>query len=406
MASLFPDPSVNLFPGEEINLTKFQLSSTVVMSDEKINEKYAKGDVRIITEQARYPLSQIPIMLKTGDYKLNPEFQRRHRWDSEKRSRLVESFIMNVPVPPIFLYEDKFSHYEVMDGLQRLTAINEFYQDNLRLEGLLEWPELNGRFYSQLPEQVRRGVDRRYLSSIILLHETAKSEIEAQQLKQLVFERINSGGVYLEPQESRNAIYNGSMNELCIQLSRNIYLCRTWGIPEPTIEEISHNNPDSSVINNELFRKMADVELVLRFFAYRQRLNNHRGSLKSYFDKYLQQANLFPADTLRNLKSTFEDTINLAYDIFGDRAFWLLRKRDNRWNWYARPTTAVYDPLMFTLSKALASRGTLVNKSEEIRDALPTFYQENYAMFEGRYTNLSDIEARNILFQKFLKQFL
>lgn len=85
MASLFPDPAVSLFPGEEINLTKFQLLSTVVTSDEKINEKYAKGDVRIITEQARYPLSQIPIMLRTGDYKLNPEFQRRHRWDAEKR---------------------------------------------------------------------------------------------------------------------------------------------------------------------------------------------------------------------------------------------------------------------------------------------------------------------------------
>ena len=79
---------------------------------------------------------------------------------------------MNVPIPPIFLYEDRYSHYEVMDGLQRLTAIFEFYTGCTCLEGLDQWPELNKRRYSQLPDQVRRGIDRRYLSSIILLQET------------------------------------------------------------------------------------------------------------------------------------------------------------------------------------------------------------------------------------------
>ena len=145
------------------------------MTDAKINAKYAKGEVRIVTEQARYPLTSIPIMLGSGNYEINPEFQRRHRWDNTKRSRLIESFIMNVPVPPIFLYEDRFSHYQVMDGLQRLTAINEFYDDGFELEGLTEWPELNGRKYSTLPDQVRRGIDRRYLSSIILLQDRKRS---------------------------------------------------------------------------------------------------------------------------------------------------------------------------------------------------------------------------------------
>ena len=160
-------------------------------------------------------------MLESDDYQLNPEFQRRHRWDDAKKSKLIESFIMNVPIPPIFLYEDRFSHYEVMDGLQRLTAIKTFYNDKFSLEGLEEWAELNGRKYSNLPDQVRRGIDRRYLSSIILLQETAKTPREAQRLKQLVFERINSGGVKLEPQEARNAIYNGPLNQLCIKLARD-----------------------------------------------------------------------------------------------------------------------------------------------------------------------------------------
>ena len=106
---------------------------------------------------------------------------------------------MNVPIPPIFLYENEYSHYEVMDGLQRMTTIYEFYQDKFALKGLEQWAELNGKVYSVLPEKIRQGIDRRYLSSIILLHESAKDQQKAQEMKQLVFERINSGGVKLDP---------------------------------------------------------------------------------------------------------------------------------------------------------------------------------------------------------------
>ena len=167
---------VQLFPGEKL---LFEASRGVAphSSDLEINEKYVSGEVRIVTEQARYPLNTIAGMVESGDYDLNPEFQRRHRWSPDKQSRLIESFIMNVPVPPIFLYEDEYSHYEVMDGLQRLTAIATFYTDRLSLTGLTEWPELEGRTYSQLPDQIRRGIDRRYLSSIILLRETAKTPV-------------------------------------------------------------------------------------------------------------------------------------------------------------------------------------------------------------------------------------
>ena len=101
---------------------------------------------------------------------------------------------MNVPVPPVFLYERDLARFEVMDGRQRLTAIREFYDDELQLKGLQYWPKLNGRTYSQLPSKVRDGIDRRYISSIILLKETASSEEQAAQLKKMVFERLNSGG--------------------------------------------------------------------------------------------------------------------------------------------------------------------------------------------------------------------
>ena len=124
-------------------------------TDEEINEKYLKGEVRIVTEQARYPLSTIKDMFNGKDYILNPDFQRRLRWDRIKQSKLIESFIINVPIPPIFLYEKDYSVYEVMDGLQRITAIKEFYEDKYALEGLEIWPELNSKKYSSLPSTQR-----------------------------------------------------------------------------------------------------------------------------------------------------------------------------------------------------------------------------------------------------------
>ena len=102
-----------------------------------------------------------------------------------------------------------------------LTAIHEFDRNKYELTNLVKWPELNGRTYDALPSKVSQGIDRRYLSSVILLKETAHSEEDALRLKQLVFERINSGGVRLSPPESRNALFDGPMNQLCIQLSRH-----------------------------------------------------------------------------------------------------------------------------------------------------------------------------------------
>src|SRR5579862_9163717 len=111
-----PDPpEALLIEGEHLTFGQSQARLFVDSSDSEINAKYIAGETRIVTEQARYPLNTIAGMVDSDDYELNPDFQRRHRWSAEKQSRLIESFIMNVPVPPIFLYEDKYSHYEVMD---------------------------------------------------------------------------------------------------------------------------------------------------------------------------------------------------------------------------------------------------------------------------------------------------
>ncbi|CAN5412026.1 hypothetical protein BH11ACT8_BH11ACT8_07390 [soil metagenome] len=396
---------MELLPGEAMDL-KVRAVPQSSMTDEEINQKYVSGEVRIVTEQARYPLNTVAGMVRSDDYQLNPEFQRRHRWSPEKQSRLVESFIMNVPVPPIFLYEDEYSHYEVMDGLQRLTAISTFYQDDLELVGLTEWSELNGKRYSQLPEQVRRGIDRRYLSSIILLRETASSPEEAERLKQLVFERINSGGELLREQESRNAIYNGPLNRLCIRLSRNPDLCAMWGIPQPTQAELRGGQPPTELEQNRHYKTMDDVQLVLRFFAHRQRRRIGGGALRTYLDEYLKQGNRLPPPVLEGLEGLFVETTALTHAVLGERAFWLWRYRHGKWDWLARPTTSAYDAIMYVFSQHLDNAEQLIALKKEFRSAMEEFYAQHVEAFDARMTNMANLKERDELVTELVQSVL
>jgi|SRR5579875_189574 len=405
-------PNAVLFKGEELDFTAQSDTAEQQVPDAQINEKYVRGEIRIVTEQARYPLNTIKGIVEDPSYKLSPEYQRRHRWSVEQKSRLIESLIMNVPIPPVFLYEYDYSKYEVMDGLQRLSAIHDFYSDHFDLKGLSHWRELEGRHYSNLPEKVREGIDRRFLSSVILLKETAKDEEDALRLKQLVFERLNSGGAKLEPQESRNAIFDGDLNRLCLKLSKNLSLCRLWGIPEPQDAELQGGDASDERLENDDFRKMADVELVLRFFAYRQKHRLHKSGvpLSRYLDEYLGHGNrAFSDDTLAGLERLFLDTITLVEDVLGEKAFWLYRRRgikETRWSWRESATTAVYDPMMLVFSNHLSDASALRQRSGRFQDEITAFYQDNYSSFEGRNVNPSILIEREDKIEAFVASVL
>ena len=380
------------FDEEKIFTTTIDEKSTK-MSDSEINEKYKRGEIRIVTEQARYPIKSIKGMLDSDDYKLNPEYQRRKRWDNGKKSRLIESFIMNVPLPPIFLYEYEYSKYEVMDGLQRLTSIYDFYSGEFALEGLQYWTELNGRYIHQLPQEIQKGIDRRYISSIVLLEETAKSEQEAEKLKQIVFERLNSGGEKLTAQETRNALYNGKFNQLCIKLTENIQFKKMWNIPQ--------SSDENALLNSSVYRKMVDVELVLRFFAYRF-IDDFKGvSIENALDYYLKQANLFPQSTIDQLEEVFVQVIDLAYTIFEEEAF----KAPKHERKVDRPQKFIYDPLMQSLSKYLKYKDILIKEAAYIRSNIYNnkIDANGERIFEGRKNNPMDVITRIEYFDKFFE---
>lgn len=363
-----------------------------------INEKYMKGDTRLVTEQARYPLPTLKELFSKGStYELQPDFQRRKgRWSNEKKSKLIESFIINVPVPPVFLYEVSYANYEVMDGLQRISTIIDYYNDEFELSGLIQWAELNGMKYSELPEKIKEGIDRRYLSSIILLNESASDPKKAMQMKQLVFERLNTGGETLSGQEIRNAIYNGKMNERCIKLSDNATFKKLWGLKEDNA---------NAVEKDPLYRNMGDVELVLRFFAMRF-VDKFTGKLDVFLDEYLKNANLYPDETLDMLEKQFLRNISVAFKLLEDKAFKIYKYRYTSLDWSSEAQRTIYDPMMLALTKLQLTDDEIMKVDKaNLQEELKVFYEKYKDDFDGKKQSKFDIQYRSKLIYGFFTSY-
>ncbi len=156
-----------------------------------------------------------------------------------------------------------------------------------------------------------------------------------------------------------------------------------------------------------MFSKMEDVELVLRFFAFRQIEKWDNDQLKSFFDNYLKSGNLFDQQVLANLEKMFIETTDLIYDIFGEAAFWLPRERtkggEPKWVIYEQSTKVLYDSLMYVLSDFLEHKEVLNNKAEQIRVDLDNFYKEQSPLFKGRF-NKNDITKRMDLIASYFEE--
>lgn len=393
---------MEFFEGEKFINKKTEIEKTE-NTDEQINKKYDSGEVRIVTEQARYPLPTLKEMFMKDKYNLHPDFQRRRRWSQEKKSKLIESFIINVPVPPVFLYEIDYASFEVMDGLQRITTIIDFYDDLYELEGLEEWKELNGKKYSQLPVRIKEGIDRRYLSSIILLKESAKDDIEADRLKKLVFERLNSGGVKLTPQETRNALYDGEFNRMCIKLSGNTTFKKLWNIND----NISNNDEDEDyyeIDDNKLFRDMSDVELVLRYFAFRH-IEQYSSRLDVFLDNFLRNGNnTFSTELLLKYENIFNENIEKADKLFGENAFRQFKEYRKKFKW-SEPSRTAYDPMMRALSDFEKDQFDFEKYTLETRiEMLEKLYELNASKFNGKKQSKTEILERTEIIKELLNK--
>jgi hypothetical protein len=157
---------------------------------------------------------------------------------------------MNVPIPPIFLNEDEYGRYSVIDGKQRLSAVKNFLSNNLVLQNLEIFSDINGNKFNDLPIKLRSIIRTRpTIRAIIILRQSDPD------LKYEVFHRLNTGGASLNPQEIRNNAFHGPLNDLIMKLSESGSFHKALRI----------KNKYRSVI----YQEMRDAEFVLRFFAFK-----------------------------------------------------------------------------------------------------------------------------------------
>ena len=338
-------------------------------------------EFRIVTEQTRYPLKNVKEIFQSSDYKLDPYYQRDIVWGESTKSRLIESFIINIPIPPIFLFEYEYGKFEIMDGKQRISTIISFLDDEFCLDSLEFFHEFNGKKYSELPGNVRDTITRRYISGIIILSESTKDESEKQNMRRLVFERLNTGGLALNRQEVRNAIYSGPFNDMLKRLASDEVFKKLWAPPaKPKYDS-----------------RLEYTEKVLRFFAYFSAVNNDITPISTsrLLDLYMEASKEFTESELEELEEFFKKVVITVRKLFGKKAFMSSAKSKKAEN-------MIFDSVMLFISNNLDNLEQFDDGAfEQLKfDVLKT----NKVDFNGKYTALTYVKRRVSIFkEEFLK---
>jgi hypothetical protein len=378
---------------EESRPQKKKRSAT---SDHALEQLYDDSSARILQERNDFFLPQIRDFVASKKWvNLRPEYQRRHRWDRKKQSRLIESLLMNVPVPPIFLFEWELNRYEVMDGQQRLTSLIDFYENNLELTGLDAWVGLNGRRHNDLPPKLKRGLDRRRVSAVILLAESVSSkETSSIDIRREVFERLNTGGTPLNHQELRNCLYAGTFNQLIIRLASLPTFRKLWSIPNTKINKKGFIPSDLN--ENKLFQTMADCQIVLRFFAFR-RAAAIKGSVRRMLDNCMLENQHAPPDVIRKMESDFVARLNLTSKIFGNDAFVLPNEQK-----HSRPLS---DAMMIAIDRLWVHKTKLLAAKDKLQEKRNYLLrrESSYEIVVGRPNTALAVKARIDLVEKSFK---
>jgi len=375
---------------------------TEQLTDAQIEEKYLNNQSRLFIQRNDFLVLNLLDMFKQdGVLDLTPAYQRRTRWDTTKRSHLIESLLMNVPIPPIFLYETVLAKYEVMDGQQRLSTIRAFYNNEFKLTHLKMWPELNGLTYKNLPPKIQSGLLRRGLSAVIILTESSPSDEKALELRQYVFERLNTGGEKLNAQEVRNCIYASNFNEMLVQASRSDAFTTAWGIPAKETGE--PQKVSKKLQRSTLFRKMLDCEIVLRYFALSD-LDHMRGGMKLTLDRYMMQMKSASLDQCDTLCSEYVSVLESALSVYGKSLF---RIPDAHQQLNGRRSVTLSDAILLGFRAHLDHRAQLIKNREQLVKDTAVFLRdkETLNLFIGAGNTKSIFEQRIRAMTEFLAKY-
>ncbi|TCQ16404.1 GmrSD restriction endonuclease domain-containing protein [Rhizobium sp. PP-CC-3G-465] len=276
---------------------------------------------RLHTETADLTVSSIYQYLANGKLKI-PEFQRGYVWTRMQASRLLESLIIQCPIPVVYFSQDTNNDLMVIDGNQRLLSIKLFMNDAFQLEGLTTYPELNGQSWSTLDPRFRDHILNRTLRCITILRDTHP------QIKFDVFERLNTGSVQLNSQELRHGINFGYLIE--------------------QLDELTKNEKWKKAVGIRVDKRMKGAELVLRFFALRYSRANYTKPLSSFLDQFSSTHKAAAPATVTVWSEDFTSTVDRAEHALGKLTFRLFEEDLNTVTAF---NSALYDAEMIAFSE-------------------------------------------------------
>lgn len=280
----------------------------LIPEDQQEEENDIQGEISFkdaVVLNADWTIETINLQITKGNIDLQPGFQRRVAWDDVRKSRLLESIIVGMPVPNIVLAENKEhrGRFIVIDGKQRLVAVSTFIGGGYKLKGLDIRNDLNGKSFSELPTE-----DREYLENATL-RSTLIRNWKDENFLYAIFFRLNSGSLPLSPQELRKALIGGNLLD---------------AIEKYLLESQCFH----LIFGENLDKRMRDSELVLRFLAFDRGLGEYRGNFKEFLDdttRYFESEWKPRQDEAKAGLERLDRALALAHMIFGHDAFkkWL-----------------------------------------------------------------------------------
>lgn len=304
-----------------------------------IERRWEEAQDSLVLQAADLSLGTLRQMIDSKQIDIAPRYQRRERWNAARQSSLIESFLLNVPVPPIYLSEDRIGRFSVIDGKQRLTAIHRFLSGRLRLQDLDTFIELEGLSLKDLPAGVTGNLEVRPLRAVTLLRQSNPD------LKYEVFTRLNRNGQPLDPQEIRNVLFRGPLNDLVFKLSTSPFLHRQMKI----VNESS-----------ERYKKMEDVEMVLRFLTLRDEWQAFSGDYRRSMDRYMSRHQTTSAQGLDSLADHFNSSLGRCEWLWGSHAF----KRPDGPGWRDQFLAGLYDAEMLACDALTATEASSLAKKQ------------------------------------------
>lgn len=236
--------------------------------------------------------------LEKGKIVIQPDFQRNQVWNNTQKSKFIESIILNFPLPPIYLNETKESVYIVIDGLQRSTALHQFYNGKYALTGIEALPKYNGYKFLDLPETLRSKFEDKKLTVFILKPSTPMVVIYD------LFNRINTGGTQLNRQEVRNCIFIGKSTQLLKRLSEQNYFKQAidWGVKDT---------------------RMKDREVVLRYLSFRwfDYQTEYNGDMSDYVEIAMKRINRLDDNEIEKIEIDFKRVMEWSFKIWKQANF-------------------------------------------------------------------------------------